>query len=155
MSWSPSHLVVWPNSTSNAFPVGAITVPSGSVISPVKVPVELVMTVIQSPCRTGSGTVAVDVHVGEYAKHLLHRRRVRFLPVDRFCEAGDVGDHVGVVDPIHRGEVAGVERVVALLHEREQVRSPAGAFGRGCHDGSFLLVGGAGPLGGAAAISLL
>ena len=22
MSWSPSHLVVWPNSTSNAFPVG-------------------------------------------------------------------------------------------------------------------------------------
>jgi putative transposase len=21
MSWSPSHLVVWPNSTSNAFPV--------------------------------------------------------------------------------------------------------------------------------------
>jgi hypothetical protein len=29
MSWSPSHLVVWPNSTSNAFPVGAMTVPSG------------------------------------------------------------------------------------------------------------------------------
>ena len=32
----------------------------------------------------------------------------------------------GVVDLIHRGEVAGVERVVALLHEREQVRGPAG-----------------------------
>jgi len=31
-------LVVWPNSTSNAFPVGGITVPSGRVISPAKVP---------------------------------------------------------------------------------------------------------------------
>jgi hypothetical protein len=30
-------------------PVGAITVPSGRVISPVKVPVTLVTTVIQSP----------------------------------------------------------------------------------------------------------
>ena len=39
MSWSPSHLVVWPNSRSNAFPVGGITVPSGRIISPVKVPV--------------------------------------------------------------------------------------------------------------------
>jgi hypothetical protein len=95
------------------------------------------------------------VHVGEYAQHLLHRRGMCFLPVDRFCEAGDVGDHVGVVDLIHRGKVAGVERVVALLHEREQVRGPTGAFGRGSHDGSLLLVGcGAGPPGGAA-VSLL
>jgi hypothetical protein len=31
MSWSPSQLLVWPNSTSNAFPVGAITLPSGRV----------------------------------------------------------------------------------------------------------------------------
>ena len=49
MSWSPSHLVVWANSRSNAFPVGGIAVPSGRVISPVKVPVERVTTVIQSP----------------------------------------------------------------------------------------------------------
>ena len=48
-SRSPSHLEVWPNSTSNAFPVGGITVPSGSVISPLKVPVAFVTTVIQSP----------------------------------------------------------------------------------------------------------
>jgi hypothetical protein len=31
MSWSPSQLLVWPNSTSNASPVGAITLPSGRV----------------------------------------------------------------------------------------------------------------------------
>src|SRR4029077_3511899 len=49
ISRSPSHLVVWPNSTSNALPVGAITLPSGRVSSPVKVPVALVTTVIQSP----------------------------------------------------------------------------------------------------------
>jgi hypothetical protein len=55
MSWSPSHLVVWPNSTSNAFPVGGITVPSGRVISPVKVPVERVTTVIQSPLPNWTG----------------------------------------------------------------------------------------------------
>jgi len=55
MSWSPSHLLVWPNSTSNAFPVGGITVPSGSAISPVKVPVALVTTVIQSPLPNWTG----------------------------------------------------------------------------------------------------
>ena len=49
MSWSPSHLLVWANSRSNAFPVGGITLPSGRVISPVNVPVTLVTTVIQSP----------------------------------------------------------------------------------------------------------
>jgi len=46
MSRSPSHLLVWPNSTSNAFPVGGMTLPSGRVISPVKVPVAWVTTVI-------------------------------------------------------------------------------------------------------------
>ena len=137
MSWSPSHLVVWPNSTSNAFPVAGITVPSGSVISPG-----------EGPCgarddgdpvaaaeldRVG---VAVHAHVGEDAQKLLHRRGVRFLSVDRFRKPGDVRDHVGVVDLIHCGEVAGVERVVALLHQREQVRGPAGA-GRGGHDDPF------------------
>ena len=38
MSWVASHLVVWPNSTSNAFPVGD-QVPSGMVMFSVKVPV--------------------------------------------------------------------------------------------------------------------
>src|SRR5439155_23832000 len=38
-----------------AFPVGAITVPSGRVISPVKVPVAFVTTVIQSPLPNWMG----------------------------------------------------------------------------------------------------
>jgi AcrR family transcriptional regulator len=80
--------------------------------------------------------VAVNVHVGEDAQKLLHRRGVRFASVDRFGEAGDVGDHVGVVDSVHRGEVAGVECIVTLLHEREQVRGPAGP-GRGRHHDSI------------------
>src|SRR5437762_11636828 len=42
MSWSPSHLLVWPNSRSKAFPVGGITLPAGRVILPVKVPGTLV-----------------------------------------------------------------------------------------------------------------
>ena len=54
MSRSPSHLVVWPNSRSNAFPVGGITVPSGSVNAAVKVPVAWVTTVIQSPLRSAA-----------------------------------------------------------------------------------------------------
>jgi hypothetical protein len=49
MRRSPSHFVVWPNSTSNAFPVGAITLPLGRTISPLNVPVARVTTVIQSP----------------------------------------------------------------------------------------------------------
>jgi hypothetical protein len=36
-------------SRSNAFPVGAMTVPSGWIISPVRVPVVRQTTVIQSP----------------------------------------------------------------------------------------------------------
>src|SRR5262249_15361101 len=46
---SPSHFVVWPNSTSKALPVGAITLPSGRTICPRNVPVARVITVIQSP----------------------------------------------------------------------------------------------------------
>jgi hypothetical protein len=104
----------------------------------VKVPVALVTTVIQSPLPNWIGVrVAVHVHVGEDAEKLPHRRGVRFLSVDRFGEAGDVRDHVRVVDLVHRGEVAGVERVVALLHEREQAGGPAGAVGGGCHESSF------------------
>jgi hypothetical protein len=49
MSRSRSHLTVCANSTSNAFPVGGMTLPFGSVISPVKVPVTRLTTVIQSP----------------------------------------------------------------------------------------------------------
>ena len=46
---------------------------------------------------------------------------MRFRSVDRLCEPGDVGDHVWVVDRVHGFPVAGVERVVALGHELEQV----------------------------------
>jgi hypothetical protein len=76
------------------------------------------------------------MHVGEHAQHLLHRRAVRLLSVDRLGEPGHVRDHVRVVDLVHRGEVAGVERVVALLHEREQARGPAGVLGRDGQDDS-------------------
>jgi len=58
------------------------------------------------------------------------------LSVDRLGEPGDVRDHGRVVDLVHHGEVAGVERVVALLHEREQARRPAGVLGRDGHDDS-------------------
>jgi hypothetical protein len=43
-SRSPSQREVWPNSMSNARPVGRITVPSGRVTWPVKVPVVRVTT---------------------------------------------------------------------------------------------------------------
>ena len=48
-------------------------------------------------------------------------RFVRLPSVDRLCVPGDVRDHVRVVDRVHLGEVAGVELVVTLLREREQV----------------------------------
>ncbi|MGH3211070.1 MAG: hypothetical protein ACRDNO_25260 [Trebonia sp.] len=92
-------------------------------------------TVIQSPLP--NWRVAVYVHIGEDPEELLHRRRVRFLSADRFGEPGNVRDHVAVVDGVHCGEVAGVKRVVALLHQREQPGGPAGGVGGGCHEGSF------------------
>src|SRR6267378_4636992 len=55
MSRSPSHFVVSPRSTSNFFPVGAITLPLGRIISPVNVPVERETTVIQSPLPNWTG----------------------------------------------------------------------------------------------------
>jgi hypothetical protein len=73
---------------------------------------------------------------GEDAQQLLHRCGVRVPSGDQVGEPGDVGDHVRVVDLVYGGEVAGVERVVALLHKREQARSPAGVS-RGGHDDSF------------------
>jgi hypothetical protein len=86
----------------------------------------VVTTVIQSPPPNWMGR-GVHVHVGKHLEDLLHRRGVRFASAGRFGQPGDVGDHVGMVDCVHRGEVAGVERVVALGHEREQARGPAGA----------------------------
>lgn len=103
MSWSLSHLLVWPNSTSKAFPVGGITVPSATLISPVKVPVARVTTVIQSPLPNWMG----DVHVGEAPQELLHRPGVRFAPVDRLRRTGNERDHVRVMDGVHRFEAAG------------------------------------------------
>jgi hypothetical protein len=61
-----------------------------------------------------------------WSEELLHRRGVRGPAVDRLCVPWDVRDHVGVVDRVHRGEVPGVEGVVALLHERRQVSGPVG-----------------------------
>jgi len=84
-----------------------------------------------------NGVRGVHVYVGEHAYQLPHRRGVRFPSVDRLGVAGDVRDHVGMVDCVHRCEVAGVEGVVALLHEREQVCGPAGVGGRGVHNGSL------------------
>jgi hypothetical protein len=43
-----------------------------------------------------------------------------------------------MVDLVHRGEVAGVERVIALLHEREQACGAAVGVGSGGHESSFL-----------------
>jgi hypothetical protein len=58
-----------------------------------------------------------------------------------------------VVDLVHGGEVAGVERAVALLHEREQARGPAGVLGRDGHE-DFLLLGGDGDVHGRMAVAL-
>ena len=44
--------------------------------------------------------------VGEDAKHLLHHCGVRRPTVHRLGVAGDVGDHVGVVNRVHRRHVA-------------------------------------------------
>src|SRR2546427_7711280 len=66
ISSSPSHLLVWPNSTSNVFPVGGIRVPFGSIISPVKLPVARVTTVIQSPLPNWVGYgVRSEEHTSE------------------------------------------------------------------------------------------
>jgi hypothetical protein len=40
---------------------------------------------------------------------------------DRLCLSCDVRNHFGVMDRLHTFEVAGVEGVVTLLHEREEV----------------------------------
>ena len=73
----------------------------------------------------------------EDQEHLRHRCGVRCASVDRLGEAGDIGDHVRVVYRVHRCGVAGVEGVVALAHEREQVCRPAGVLGRDGHEDSF------------------
>ena len=81
--------------------------------------------------------VVVDVDVGEHAKHPPYNLGVRRLAVDRLCAPWDVRDHLWVVCRLHSCEVAGVEGVVALLHEREEVCRPAGVLGRGSHEGFF------------------
>jgi hypothetical protein len=78
--------------------------------------------------------IVVDADVGEDAEHLRHHRGVGRRSVDRLCVAGDVRDHVGVVDLVQDREVAVVEGVVALFHEREEVCRPAGVGGS--HEGS-------------------
>ena len=70
--------------------------------------------------------VVVDMDVGEDAKHLLNHRGVRCPSEDRLCAPCDVRDEVWVVCRIHRRDIAGVEGVVALLHEREEVCGPVG-----------------------------
>lgn len=77
------------------------------------------------------------VHVREDPQHLLHRRGVGDASVNRLCVAGDVRDHVWVVDRVDRCEIASVERVVPLLHEREQVCGAGGIVGHGRHEASF------------------
>jgi hypothetical protein len=59
-----------------------------------------------------------------------------------YGEADRGAERAGVVDVVHRGEIAGVERIVAFLHEREQVRGPAGVVGWASH-GTRLPSGGA------------
>jgi hypothetical protein len=76
----------------------------------------------------------VDVDVREDVEELLHRGGVRGPPVERLCVPCDVGDHVRVVDHVHRREIAGVEGIVAPFHEREQLCGPAGGPGRVSHE---------------------
>jgi len=69
--------------------------------------------------------VIVDMAVGESAKHLLNEIRVRFPSFDWLC-APHMCDHVWVMCRVHPCHIAGVESIVALLHEREEVRGSAG-----------------------------
>ena len=132
MSSSPSHRAVVLKVRSNAFPVGAITLPLGRVIFPVNVPVARVITVIQSPLPNWVGVwVVVDVYGGEHANHLLNHRGMRFPPFDRLWDPHDVCDYVWVMCRVHPCDVAGVEGVVALLHEFEEVGRAAGVEGHG------------------------
>jgi hypothetical protein len=68
----------------------------------------------------------VDVDVGEHANHLLNHRGVRYASEDRIRDPHDVSDYVWVMCRIHRCDVAGVEGVVALLHEFKKVCGSAG-----------------------------
>jgi hypothetical protein len=77
--------------------------------------------------RLGWVWVVVDVYVGEHANHLLNHRGMRFPPFDRLSDC----DYVLVMCRIHPCGVAGVEGVVALLHEFEEVCRTAGVEGHG------------------------
>src|SRR5262249_44596733 len=79
----------------------------------------------------------VHVHVRENLQHVLHRRGVGDASIDRLSVAGNVRDHVCVVDRVDRREIAGVERVLPFLHEREQVCGSGGCVSHGRHVASF------------------
>jgi Tat protein secretion system quality control protein TatD with DNase activity len=67
----------------------------------------------------------VDAYVGEHANHLLNHRSVRFPSFDRLWDTHDVRDDVWVICGVHPCDVAGIEGVIAFLHEREEVCGPA------------------------------
>ena len=79
----------------------------------------------------------VDADVGKHPDELLHRCTVRVPSVDRVGAAGDMGDHVRVVDGLERFPVARVEEIVALRHQREQALGAARVLGGGGHRSSF------------------
>jgi hypothetical protein len=67
------------------------------------------------------------------------QRGVRYPSADRIRDPHDVSDYVWVVCRVHRCDVAGVEGVVTLLHELEEVCGSAGD-GPGGHIGTPFLV---------------
>ncbi len=70
--------------------------------------------------------IIVDVDVGECAEHAFERSSECGPPVGRLVASGHVGDHVGVMRGVHRSDVVTVERLVALLHERQNVGDTVG-----------------------------
>ena len=115
MSWSPSHLLVWANSRSNAFPVGGITCAVGQGHLPGERPGDVGDDGDPVAASELDRVRGVHADVGKHPDQLLHRRAVCLPSVDRLCAPGDVGDHVRVVDLVQRLPVAGVEEIVALL----------------------------------------
>src|SRR5215471_21172246 len=59
---------------------------------------------------------------------------MRYPPVDGLGAPGDEGDHVWVMHLLKHRVISVVERVVAHLHERQQVRCSAAGLGRSTHE---------------------
>jgi hypothetical protein len=76
------------------------------------------------------------VAIGECSYHRLHRFGVSGLAADRLG-AAHVRDHLRMVYRLHSGEVASIEGVITLLHERKEVCCPAEALDRDVHANSF------------------